>query len=138
MSWSIENFRGHTIHGQGNLFRWMSIARAFAAKSHHAIPVGAVLTYRGRFLSGGCNNAHRTHPEAKNATRVLHAEADAIVGLDRRRFVGATCWVYRERKDGTVGMAKPCATCHNFLAVLGVKVAIYTDPSCGFALLRLG
>lgn len=51
-----------------------------------------------------------------------HAEARLIRKLD----VGSTVYVGRVRKDGSMGMAKPCASCARLLEKRGVKKVYYS------------
>lgn len=51
-----------------------------------------------------------------------HAESRAARKLD----VGSVLYVARVKKDGSVGMSKPCASCQTILESKGVKAVHFT------------
>jgi deoxycytidylate deaminase len=57
----------------------------------------------------------------------IHAEHAAINRAWRSGTEGATIIVIRVRKNGTMGMSKPCDACMNRLIEAGVKRVIYSD-----------
>lgn len=65
----------------------------------------------------------------RNPLKKIHAEVDAVIGIDRHLLTGTTIYVYRERLDGKIGMCKPCIDCQAIMKELGILRAIYTDPS---------
>lgn len=75
--------------------------------------MGALLTRGGAILSVGWNTQHR------------HAEIETTRNVDCRK---ATIYVYRETKINTIGMARPCEKCYDWLVELGVKRVFYTIP----------
>lgn len=99
--------------------------------------MGAVLSRRGRVISVGYNQDQKTHPAAKNWSRRMHAECDCIVGTDRSLMRNAIIWVYRETRDGILGLARPCKDCQSLLVAAGIREAVYTDPYGGYGILRL-
>jgi tRNA(Arg) A34 adenosine deaminase TadA len=127
----LADFIGVRLPGRGDAYRAFSLARKMAATSDHKVPMGAVVTRRGQVLTCGRNHAIRTHPMAspRNGVGGIHAEVDAIIGTDRDTFYGATMWIYRERKDRTIGLARPCQACYTVLSGVGIRNAIFTDPA---------
>jgi deoxycytidylate deaminase len=116
----------------------MSLARAMAKRSlHREFSVGAVVTRRGQVISVGTNSGEKTHPATRNRMRRVHAEVDAIIGIDRDQLRNGIAWVYRERIDGTLGSAKPCPDCQRLLTLAGIREAIYTDPDTGYGMMTL-
>lgn len=57
----------------------------------------------------------------------VHAEHAAINRAWRTGTEGATIVVIRLRKDGTIGMSRPCEKCVNRLIQAGIKKVIYSD-----------
>jgi deoxycytidylate deaminase len=53
----------------------------------------------------------------------IHAEWAA---LNKARGVVDTVVIYRERKDGSAAMARPCNVCMALLKARGVRLVIYT------------
>lgn len=88
---------------------------------------------RGRILSVGRNNYHKTHPlQARAAKAVglekkiyLHAEVDALVKLKdwskAHRIV-----ITRFNKHGEPVLAKPCPVCERVIDQAGIKIVEHT------------
>ena len=91
--------------------------------SHPKHKLGAVLVVNGKPVSAG-HNQIKTHPEAKWTG--LHAEIQAIKTYGKDSAKGSSIFVYRERKDHSVALAKPCSDCMNALKQFGVKWVFYT------------
>src|SRR5574343_82654 len=88
---------------------------------------------KGHVLSIGKNSYIKTHPlQAMYANRVglvhkhfLHAEIHAIVrckDLSKAYKIVVT----RVNKDGSFGLAKPCAICSAAIIASGIKVVEHT------------
>lgn len=95
--------------------------------------VGCIITdRRGRILSSGMNSYIKTHPkQASYARRMghpdsifLHAEIHALVRCKEKAH---TIYVARMKKDGSLGMAKPCLICAFAIKESGIKRIVYTD-----------
>ena len=122
----LNDLMGQKIHGQGDVYRFFLLARNQSIHSDHRTKMGAVLTRRGVVINTGRNSKVRTHPESKAFSRSVHAELDAIIGIDRHHVVGGTMWVYRAHRDGSLALAKPCIHCREVLSLAGVRMVIYT------------
>jgi deoxycytidylate deaminase len=85
----------------------------------------ALVVKRNRVISVGYNNP-KTHPLANTKMRQLHAEMDAIIGCTKAELDGAEIVVVRARRDGKVGMAKPCRACDDFIRRVGLRRVYYT------------
>lgn len=57
----------------------------------------------------------------------IHAEIDAIRGVDPEIVRGATIYVARVTHGGGVGLSRPCENCTNALIDAGVRKVVYTD-----------
>jgi deoxycytidylate deaminase len=88
----------------------------------------ALVVKRNRVISVGYNNP-KTHPLAHTKMRQLHAEMDAIIGCTKAELDGAEIVVVRARRDGKVGMAKPCRACDDFIRRVGLRRVYYTVDS---------
>ena len=107
------------------------MALSMARKSEqNPYKVGAVVARGRRIISAGFNQT-KTHPftlKLRNSMiTCLHAEMHACLGVDENSLRGASIYVVRLRRDGTLSMAKPCEACTQMLSKLGVKKAYYTD-----------
>lgn len=104
--------------------RFFELARKLALKSPSYHKLGCVIAHRNKVLSVGFNDMSKTHPKANSPFKTLHAEIDALIGLQRAD--GCDAYVYRELKDGTFAMAKSCAACELALRKIGIKRIFYT------------
>ena len=95
--------------------------------------MGCVVTNRrGHLISTGVNSMTKTHPtQAKYAAKLgdpdkifLHAEIHALV---RCKGEAHTLYVARVKKNGSIGLARPCPICYHACKVAGVKKIVYTD-----------
>ena len=107
---------------------YFTLARNEATKVDHHIRVGAVLATKRCPVAVGKNSPLKTHPlvSSYNPLKTVHAEFDAIIGIDRSLVQGGTMYVYREKFSGELGMAKPCPMCEAFLKHMGLKRVYYT------------
>lgn len=103
--------------------------------------VGCVLVYKNKVMTVGWNVADKEHPVQKklNVLRgydpnisgehnTLHAEMMALLkarSLDID-FGKSALFVCRIRKDGSIGMAKPCEACSEMIKTMGVRDIYYT------------
>ena len=109
----------------------LQLAKKLSFKSTHRVKIGAVIA-RGKHVIGvGFNKINKTHPliTRRCPHKKLHAEVDALIGIDRHLLRHAVIYVYRERLDGQIGMCKPCPDCQAILREVGIHKAFYTDPT---------
>lgn len=132
-----------------HLFR---IAREVSLEASYcgSARIGCIVVYRGTILAKGCNS-DKTHTiQAKfNVYRFknsgnrylpekLHAETkvlQAIKYLDID-FSRVHLYIYREWKDGTIAMSRPCDACFAAIQELGIKHIHYTTDR-GYAYEKL-
>lgn len=111
------------------IVQMMALARRLSLKStYEKYKIGAVIARKGRVVGVGFNR-HKTHTLSPHAYKYLHAEVDAALGVPVKQLKGATIYVYREKKDGTPGLARPCSSCEGFLKKHGVKTVVYTTDT---------
>jgi tRNA(Arg) A34 adenosine deaminase TadA len=111
-----------------------SLKRAREARlmsDHPQHQLGAVIIQKNKIISFGANYIQKTHPAirfiGKNEHKTLHAEMVCILKIKNKDILkGATIAVYREKKDGSFGLSKPCSICYRFLKYYGIKKVIYT------------
>jgi len=114
-----------------SLSRYLNLAKRMAAKSnHHTYKLGCVAVNKGRVIGLG-NNKLKTHPKSPHEWSMIHAEFDMLLGADPADLHGAEVLVYREKKKGNMGMAKPCKGCEKLLRDAGINRVYYTtDDGC--------
>lgn len=113
-------------------------AKAVSELSDYPIhKLGCVVVSKHRIISSACNSKSKCHPlQAKLDTEKYgtecpgkcHAEISALLPLirDKIDLNGASIYVYREHKNGTLAMAKPCSSCSKIIKQLGIKKVFYT------------
>jgi deoxycytidylate deaminase len=118
--------------------KFFKVAEAVAATStYNGVHIGAVIVKKNSIISVGVN-AEKSHPIQKlhNSKRDLgveeihhniHAEMAAIIKTKSKNLKGCEVFVYRQKKDGKLGMSRPCAACMDALIKYGVKVFHYTS-----------
>lgn len=108
--------------------RHIKRAIATARQSTLRFRVGAVVANLGAEWTH-CN-VRKTHPQLRAhgypEWADLHAELGAIMMAGEAECMGATVYVARLKRDGTVGLAKPCSYCMSALYYSGVKRVVWT------------
>lgn len=103
-----------------------SIIRKLATKSTHKLYHHVVIATRGGAIIATGVNHNNTH-----------AEVSCLNQIWPNRRKGLKIWSFRLRRDGKMGMAKPCTECQEFLRENGVKMVHYTDGSGQIQTMRL-
>ena len=123
---------------------YFNAAKAISKHSDHPqYKLGCVVVDRHKIISSGANSRSRTHGlQARIDTEHFgctcpgykHAEVDALLPLIKKGvdLSKASIYVYREHKNGTLALARPCARCEALLRKYKIKRVFYTVES-GFA-----
>lgn len=106
--------------------------------------LGCVITYKNKILSVGWNLQNKEHPlqkqynkyrnydpEASTSKNTIHAECHALIrtkNLDVD-WSKANIFVYRIKKDGSKGLAKPCPACEAMIKAKGIKNIFYSTEN---------
>ena len=114
--------------------------------------LGSVIVYKNKILSIGWNVENKTNPLQQEYNKLrdyggvdvrltkssLHAEFSAMLKIKNMDidFGRVHMFVYRERKDGSIGYARPCEACMGFAKTLGIKNIYYTTDD-GFCYERI-
>ena len=114
--------------------------------------LGSVIIYKNKVVSVGWNVENKTNPLQEEYNRLrgydvdvkftkssLHAEFSAMLRIKHMDidFGKVHMFIYREKKDGTAGNARPCPACMGFAKTLGIKNIYYTTSE-GRAYERIG
>lgn len=125
--------------------RFFNVAREISYLSDYKrARLGAVVVEGKHIVSTGYNS-NKTNPTQAlyNSYRKInpiyparvHAEVSALNSLIGKKdvdFSRLKVFVYRELKDGTRAMARPCPSCMALMRDLGIKKVFYSTPD-GFA-----
>ena len=108
-----------------------------------SVRIGAVAVLKGIVIAKGYNR-NKTHPlqEKYNSYRYntqsnhyypskIHAEMEVVSKIRNLDidFSKVIIYVYRETKEGTLAMARPCKACTAALKDLGIKTVCYTTEN---------
>lgn len=118
-------------------------AQSMSYLSDHRCRIGCIIVDKHRIISSGYNSNTKCHPvQAEIDTRhfncyctgKIHAETRALIPFLRNKqdLSRATVYTYRELKDGTLAMARPCPRCISLIKSLGISKIKYTTDK-GFA-----
>ena len=106
--------------------KYFQIAKRMAKFSNHPDhQMGACVAYKARPLGFGFNST-KTHSKSNTKYRTIHAELSAILNCHRQDLAGSDIYIYRETKNGTLGISKPCKDCYKLIKSLGIKNIYYT------------
>ena len=96
--------------------------------------VGAFLLYKNKLVSKGFNS-YKTHPKqweyrGDRDAACLHAEVDCIIRAINKgygdRLNKCSLFVVRVKKDGSLGLAKPCKGCTKIINDYQIKQVIWS------------
>lgn len=120
---------------------YFNVAKAVSELSdfekHH---IGCAVVYKHRVISSACN-IKKSHPLQKELNKerfdedtnhFLHAEINALLPLISRKDINwkdVQMYTYREWKDGTKALSKPCPSCQRLIRELGIKKINYTTKN---------
>ena len=116
--------------------RFISIAREVSNLSdYRKVKIGAVIVLKREIISVGYNK-HKSHPIMKVFNKKyrgfntkesnIHAEMNALMKCKHINIKGATIYIYRELKDGSLGNCFPCPACQRRIITAGIKRIVYT------------
>ena len=136
------------INLKGFIKKGFKLARETSRRStYKKQKLGAVIMYGNKVLATGFNTNKET-PNQKIFNQKVgisdfdiygrlyqsqtHAEISAIRNLNKNPNINKIpkekmeMFIYRERKDGSFGMARPCPACRIAIKNLGIKIIHYT------------
>lgn len=106
--------------------KYYNLLKKLSLRSNHHSHQMSCIIIRGNKVIGRGFNMLKTHPHSPHKNfKQIHAEFAAVLnaGYDVK---GATVIIFREKKDGTLAVSKPCTSCHQFLIEQGVEEIVYT------------
>lgn len=106
---------------------------AYANQGFGHAKLAAAIMRRHKLISIGINSG-KTHPLQKKFSKNnrcihLHAEIDAIRNALRmgHNIEGTTMLIARTKKNGQIGLAKPCQACQRAIIHFGIRDVIWTE-----------
>ena len=123
--------------GKTNKAYFMAAKAASELSDYPVHKMGCVVIDKHRIISSGCNSKSKCHPlQAKLDTEKYgvecpgkcHAEISALLPLmrDKVDLSNASLYVFRQHKDGTLAMARPCSSCQKVIQQLGIRKIFYS------------
>jgi len=110
--------------------KFFTVAKKMAEYGdHHTYRVGAALVKKNRVVGTGFNK-YKTHPASPSPYKHIHAEVAAV--LSASDATGADIYVFRQTRNNTLGMSKPCKWCEAFLRTRNVRAVHYSTEE-GYA-----
>lgn len=106
--------------------KYFALASLVAMKSPSWPRLGCVIVKKGRVVGMGFNNTRKTHPKANTPYKTIHAEFQAMLGVDPKDLDGAIAFVYREDAQGNPIISAPCEFCQQALKEAGIKKVFNT------------
>lgn len=132
------------MYNDKQIKRYFDLAKKVSKLSDYETnKTGAILVHKNKILSVGCNkkqsspiqkkyNIYRTTNkrvyDVNKQNNYTHAEISCLQGYTRH-IKNCSIFVYREKKDGSIGLSKPCNACSMYLKDKGVKNIYYTTDN---------
>lgn len=121
---------------------YFNIAKAVSKTSEFPqYRIGCAVVYGHRIISSGVN-CQKTHPLQRELNRERfdvdpinhwkHAELSALLPIMNRKDIEwnkVKLYIYRELKNGTKAMSRPCPACSRLIRELGIKKVYYTTDN---------
>lgn len=99
------------------------------SSSNYPYRIGAVIFKGSRIISSGHNQirSNSISKKYKIFEESLHAEQDALLGIDWLKLKGCSICVVRLNYSGSLSMGKPCNMCYSALKFVGIKKIYYSN-----------
>jgi len=113
--------------------RMLGYAYALTFKSEHRIPVAAVLG-KGSSVIKQSTNLIKTHPLQENQyltkqysqSHANSTHAEVIILGNLKYSKKHSLYICRRKKDGTLGLSKPCVVCLEVIKKTNIRKITYT------------
>lgn len=121
--------------------RWFDLAMKTAELSSCQFKHGAVITFKRKPISVGCNIPKMSHSvrrlirgakynqtaeNRRNRSDQIHAEVVAILKA-RCDLRGTTLYSARYRPRGFMGDSCPCDSCSQIISLSGIRCVVYAE-----------
>lgn len=97
--------------------------------SHPKYKMSSAIVKGNRLISVGINKvaAPKRFIKRHRENMALHAEIDALLGIDKERLKNATLYITGETAAGNSMITKPCVTCLNFINQMNIERVVYLN-----------
>lgn len=126
---------------------YFKAAKAISTLSDHKQKIGCVVVNQHRIVSSASNSNTKCHKVQAILDKKrygcecpgkVHSEVAALIplinsGVDLSR---ASIFVYRQHKNGTIALARPCPSCYELIKSCGIRKMYFTTES-GYKMERL-
>ena len=130
---------------EGNLKQMTKTERAFfrvaqniSTLSDHRQKLGCAVVYKHRVISTGYNSHTKCHSlqarldkerYGQDTPGRLHAETAALLPFIQNNInlSGASIYIYRQHKDGSLAISKPCPSCMKLIKRCGIRRIYYSS-----------
>lgn len=106
-------------------YKFLMHAKKIAKLSQEHFKIGAVIVKGNRIMGLGVN-CRKSHPKANGPHRNIHGEHAAILNAGLNNLQGASAFIFRERRDTSPGISRPCNSCLNLLQEAKIKKIVYS------------
>jgi deoxycytidylate deaminase len=108
--------------------KFQKLLQKLKKNSNHPVhQVSAVIAKKNQIISIGFNK-YKTHTKSLHPWHYLHAEADAILKIkDLTKLKGSDIYIYREHRNGTPALSKPCESCFKMIKKYDIKNIFYIE-----------
>ena len=108
-------------------FRFLMLAKRLLELSEHPEHKHSCIIARGNKIISFGVNKNKTSPHSRHPHKRIHAELSAILNAKRLDIAGATMYIYREHKNGTTALSRPCPFCLELIKETQIKKICYSD-----------
>ncbi len=109
--------------------KFLQLAKELSQMSTHSDHKhGCVIVYKNRVIGKGYNKAS-THPKSTHRFNNLHAEMAALFSIKNDyNYLPRKCimYVYRQHKNGSPALSKPCPSCTKLIKLNRLSTVVYT------------
>lgn len=114
------------------------IAQNISTMSDHSQKIGCAVVQKHRVISTGCNSQTKCHSLQARLDKErfgecvpgkLHAETAALLPFVQNniKLHGASIYIFRQHKDGSLAMARPCPSCMKLIKQCGIRRIYYSS-----------
>lgn len=105
--------------------KFFDLAKKVSKLSDHKhFRIGSVIVRGTKIVSVGTNKV-KTHPKSTHPHHSLHSEMAAIL-LAKQDLSDCELYVFRETKNGTLALSRPCKYCWELISEAGIKEVHFT------------
>ena len=117
-----------------NVKKYIPLLKQQIKKARYVFSLGAIIIKDGEIVGAGYNRVYSARGESKTTD---HAEILALKKTPRSLRDRSDIIVMRIKKNGQIGMAKPCSKCEKALRKAGINRVYYSNANGSWSYMRL-